>query len=100
MAAPIKLEMPFVNCHNVEIESQKTLDSLYIPIPITQKPHLQIQEDFFFDDIELPLPVGIKERTIVDKLSGLIRIGLKSSISSIGSAINLFTMVSPIGSPK
>lgn len=99
MAAPIKLEMPFVNCHNIEIESQKLQEKVFIHVK-TQKPTLQIQEDFFFDDIELPLPVGMRERSIVDKLSGLIRTGLKTSISSIGSAISLFTMSSPDLSPR
>ncbi len=91
-ASPIKLDLPFVNSYNVEIESQKTLDKVQIQVDeYTFKPKIHLpQEDFFFGDVEefeLPLPVGIKEKTALDRLSGLIRVGLKSSISSIGSMI-------------
>lgn len=91
-ASPIKLDLPFVNSYNVEIESQKTLDKVQIQVgEYTLKPKIHPpQEDFFFGELEeygLPLPVGIKEKTVIDRLSGMIRVGLKSSISSVGSML-------------
>ena len=99
-ASAIKIDIPIVNGDNVEIESQVKLDKIYIEVTkftldeVSQsKPTL---DDFFFDDVyDLPLPAGTRETSVVDRISKLIRTGLKSSISSFGSAINLLANTSP-----
>jgi hypothetical protein len=83
-AKAFKLDDPIVNFNNVEIESQQVI------VKVTAKP--TIHEDFFFGDLndyELPMPSGVREVNPMDRLSNLIRIGIKSGLDSIGSALSL-----------
>jgi len=85
-AKAFKLDDPIVNFNNVEIESQQVI------VKITAKPTLSTHEDFFFGDLndyDLPMPSGVREVNPMDRLSNLIRIGIKSGLDSIGSALSL-----------
>lgn len=85
-AKPIKLDDPIVNFKNVEIESQQVIEK------VTVKPTLSTHDDFFFGDLndyELPLPTGTRLVHPMDRFSSLIRIGIKTGLDSIGSALSL-----------
>jgi hypothetical protein len=101
-AVATKINLPYVNMYNVDVESQKTLETVHIQIgPYFYRPEIKVSFDdrsnvksldFFFDDLpdyELPLPVGTREKTFTAQLSSLIMLGIKSSISSFGSAFSL-----------
>jgi pectate lyase len=109
------IDQPIVNKDNCDIESQIKQENYYITMSRyedsihtskqvigmspysgsthTDKPEIDISDNFFFDDIsELPLPVGFRERSIMDKFTGFIRTSLNSSISSVNSAFNLLML--------
>jgi len=99
LTTDIKIDIPYVNMDNVEIESQLVIPNVTVSVTLEPLFFLEDLEDFVGGHI-LPAPAGIRETNITNKLGNIIVSGMKSSITSINSAFSLLSLASPIESPK